>query len=422
MDSLNNPPNDEKKVKSCHVTSLVGTTWIFSTTDINELKTLIARELDTISILITCIQNDSIITDLDEIIDTTSTINLNCIHNGNLCEHSLESIANALIHHLSIDDYRIIYWLEKNITENLIIKKIVQLSWLQSAQNGYNNILYYFLKIDREDEDNIIEKEQSYHILKNILQNNKIDINCTNEMKRTALLFSTVNGHYTSVQLLIQAHADMNLSDACGNFPLLEASCRGYDAIVEYLLIQKVDIHLCSRYGFTPIIEAVNENHFHICSLLIDARVDINKSNKWKNTPLRLAIENNFISITKLLLHSLADTNRIYDNDTVLIQASKNGYYEIVKALCEARTYTDIQDAEGHTALMWGAKKGFHEIVTILCEARAHVDVRDAKGYTALMWGTENGHETVVQILKEKNHTGLPMWKRKSTGSTRDDM
>ena len=113
-----------------------------------------------------------------------------------------------------------------------------------------------------------------------------------------------------------------------------------------------------------------------------------------------------------VFLQQTLDQDR--DVNTALLDASKNGYIEIVKRLLENGADVNHQDGYGLTALMYASKNGHIEVVRLLLENGAKVDIQSTRGRTALMyasWGGHIGHIEIVRALLAAgaNYVKIPL-------------
>ena len=96
-------------------------------------------------------------------------------------------------------------------------------------------------------------------------------------------------------------------------------------------------------------------------------------------------------------------------NLTMLMAASHEGHYKIVKKLLEngASEGINMQDKCGWSALMFAAFTGFSiEVVQLLLQHGADVDLANDDGRTALFMASEKGYVEIVKILL-KNNTNI---------------
>ena len=95
------------------------------------------------------------------------------------------------------------------------------------------------------------------------------------------------------------------------------------------------------------------------------------------------------------------------DCDTELIEASKQGHVDCVRALIKSGGDVNKGDvnryrtrrAGGKTALMHAAGNGHHQCVEVLLEAGADVNVVDSNNETALLLAVEQGQDICVDKL-----------------------
>ena len=76
------------------------------------------------------------------------------------------------------------------------------------------------------------------------------------------------------------------------------------------------------------------------------------------------------------------------------------GYTEIVKLLLEVGMEID-EEYEDETVLMVASRQGYTEIVKLLLGHGVDVNAKDYKGWTALMEAVGKGHIEIVKLLKQ---------------------
>lgn len=91
------------------------------------------------------------------------------------------------------------------------------------------------------------------------------------------------------------------------------------------------------------------------------------------------------------------------EGDTALLEATKNGFMDIVKILLQRGADINLQDAEGWTPLMNACWYGFLDTAVELIENKANLDIQDNNGATAIMYAFNNAHFDIVKVLKDHN-------------------
>mmetsp|Transcript_33557 Transcript_33557/g.56902 ORF Transcript_33557/g.56902 Transcript_33557/m.56902 type:complete len:318 (-) Transcript_33557:178-1131(-) len=115
---------------------------------------------------------------------------------------------------------------------------------------------------------------------------------------------------------------------------------------------------------------------------------------------MHLAAKNRLMPITKLLLNHGADVDaRSKSGNTVLLDVSQWGYYEIVDSLIESKADVNATGKNGITALMQASYYGNTEIVRLLLAHQADANAKAAGGMTSLMFASQNGDLEIAKIL-----------------------
>jgi ankyrin repeat protein len=164
----------------------------------------------------------------------------------------------------------------------------------------------------------------------------------------------TMNGDYDVVELLIKAGADVNFKSVVGwETPLMRAAENGYYEIVVLLLKSGAEVNFKNRNGSIALIKAVDKGNGNekIVQMLIEAGSNVNFQCGWR--------------------------------ETALIQAAKNGYYEIAVLLIKLGANVNLQDIIGKSALMYAVHWNHDKIVKLLMMAKADLNLQNHFGETA---------------------------------------
>ena len=209
---------------------------------------------------------------------------------------------------------------------------------------------------------------------------------------------------------------DVNASDCMGSTALIWATRRGQEEIVKVLLEREdIDPNTAdTKHGRTPLLLAAQNGHEGVVKMLLE-RQDTNPNTantKYGRTPLSWAAENGHEGVVKVLLGrqdtnpNTVDTRR---SRTPLWCAARCGNEEAVKMLLKRQdTNPNTADTEyGRTPLSWAAENGHERVVGALLERQdTNPNTVDTKyGRTPLLWGARRGHEEVVKILLEREGT-----------------
>jgi len=193
----------------------------------------------------------------------------------------------------------------------------------------------------------------------------------------TAAHVAAQGGHLESVNILIDAKADVTILDDEDRTPLLLAVKGNYGEVASVLVEGGADPN-------TPYIDEDGESH----NLLMDS----------------IVVENN--EFATLLISKGAD---IYSEDehkvTTLLQASHRGMTDVVKALLEKHAsggkagWVDSASDEGITPLIASCSEGHIEAARLLIDAKTDVNAKDKDETTSLMAASARGHADIVELL-----------------------
>jgi ankyrin repeat protein len=234
----------------------------------------------------------------------------------------------------------------------------------------------------------------------------------------TAMLYAAREGHVRTLQALIEAHADLDLSDPDGTTPLIVALMNGHWDAAKLLIDAGADVNLWDWWGQSPLYMAVDLN-----TLPTSARVDLPTMDYATGT-----------DIIRLLLAKGANPNvqlklrppfRMVSQDrqsdpmidagvTPLLRAAKAADVPAIKLLLGAGALVDLPNIFGHTALMAACgsgrgnnpTRGGHqteeqaiEAAKLLLAAGANVNARTRDGDTALHGAAIHGWSKLIEVL-----------------------
>ena len=212
----------------------------------------------------------------------------------------------------------------------------------------------------------------------------------------TPLIMALSNGQYDAAAALIEAGADVNLSDKLGRTPLYTAvdnhsmpvsarpSPKEVDEamssldLIKLLLAKGAEVNLQLKNGLpfrtkldrgtngmlgagtTPLIRAAKAADHVAMKLLLE-----------KGADHKLATRN---GVTALMAAAGVGTN---DADTAGRVKPQADIIESIKLCLAAGADINAADTNGRTALFGAAQQGFDKVVQFLAESGANVDVKD---------------------------------------------
>ncbi|XP_063613220.1 ankyrin-3-like [Penaeus indicus] len=109
------------------------------------------------------------------------------------------------------------------------------------------------------------------------------------EAANTPLNYACLGGHIKVVNLLLEKHANPNLSNDSGQTPLHCASFKGFTEIVQKLIEAGADVNAVNAYGYTALHIAVRGGHTSVVEKLARSGADLHIRANNGNTVLHAA-------------------------------------------------------------------------------------------------------------------------------------
>jgi len=138
-----------------------------------------------------------------------------------------------------------------------------------------------------------------------------IDINYTDQYRRTALWFAVHFGYIECATVLLDAKADVNKCDSRLESPILTAAFRGNDEIVGLLIRHNADVCLTDGYLTSPLHYASHFGYLKCVEMLVNANASIEAIDAFGLTPLARSIKCNQHYCVQHLLYSGAKLRKV---------------------------------------------------------------------------------------------------------------
>ena len=285
------------------------------------------------------------------------------------------------------------------------------------------------------------------------------DVNATNKENETALTVACSNKDEDAINVLLNASADLNITDdtfgdtclhtavreECSrevlqaiidhgaevnatnkeNETALTVACSNKDeGAINVLLNASADLNITDdTFGDTCLHTAVREEcSREVLQAIIEHGAEVNATNKENETALTLACINKDESAINVLLNANADPN-IPDNtygDTCLIDASKQECsIEVIQALIDHGADVNATNKEHETALTLACINKDESVINVLLNACANHNIPDNTcGDTSIIDASKNkcsieviqvliDHGADVNATNKKNQTAL---------------
>jgi uncharacterized protein len=219
------------------------------------------------------------------------------------------------------------------------------------------------------------------------------DVNKPEADGTTALHWAVRRGALDSIDLLLQAGAQVSATTRYGVSPLYLAAQKGNAAIVDRLLKAGADARFALPDGETVLMTAARSGNAEAVRLLAAHRADVNfKEPTRGQTALMWAASANNVSATKALLELGADLearSRVNPPDG---SANPN-------ALLQGMAGPTASG--GYTAFLYAARSGAIDAARALLDAGADVNETTPDGTSALVLATINANYELAGMLLE---------------------
>lgn len=274
--------------------------------------------------------------------------------------------------------------------------------------------------------------------------------------RSTALHIAVESGNFRAIQMLLQAGAQVNVTDLSFSTPLHLAAYLGYEEIVQILLLHGADmykqdntgrnsfhlavstgnirliqhfltandeseqniIHVPDAQNWTPLMCACASNHSAVCSFLLSHRADINARNNQGMNAFHLTAFLGSVNVLQELINSSQHSEQILlqainqtdeKNRTPLFHACIEGHLEIALILLRSGANLYHLDNEDQTCLhaMLSSSIILKRHIRLFYHFIQYVDFRsyqDYLGRTLLDLAYLNQLNTIIYLLSLLNY------------------
>jgi ankyrin repeat protein len=213
------------------------------------------------------------------------------------------------------------------------------------------------------------------------------------------LLFAASSGGSPRILYWLLAEHDPNITHEFlgdGTTPLMWSALNNEPLTIQLLLDAGAEINRLDQWGSSALCNAAHHGANDVIALLLNRGADINLGH-----PLGSAAINGQLETVKLLLAAGAEINAIEKEcDTALAQASFPGHTQVIAYLLEQGA--DINAHSHWTPLMTAAFHGQLKAVKLLAKAGANLALTDEEGKTAANLASEQGHDKIAKYLRKK--------------------
>ncbi|KAK3098345.1 hypothetical protein FSP39_018639 [Pinctada imbricata] len=245
-------------------------------------------------------------------------------------------------------------------------------------------------------------KQNDIDSVTRLLSERRVDINCKNNLDRTALHWASANGNLPIIEKLLECGADIEAKDKYGMRPVLWAAWFGHLEALKILINTGATPSCTNKQGMGILHCASQNNHISIMNFIVESleTINVNDVEQMERTALHLAAEAGHLEAVMRLIDMRCDANkRDKAGETAMHLAAKSGRSEIIKKLLILGVVVDDRDGEGQTALHLAGREGHLTTVQVLLDFNAGANSETIKEMCPLHFAVAQGHEDIVMEL-----------------------
>ncbi|XP_048257852.1 ankyrin repeat domain-containing protein 50-like [Haliotis rufescens] len=283
-----------------------------------------------------------------------------------------------------------------------------------AAEKGHIEIVK--LLVDKGGDMSLVDKghENILHlaclcgqieVVKYVLSQDIVDINCRGRKTKTPVMLAARNGHKEVVEILVKKGADLSLAyNAAGSNVLHLACFNGHVDVVKYLLSQgTVNINSRGWRKRTPVMRAAGNGQKEVVELLVKQGADLSLAyNTAGSNVLHLACFKGHVDVVKYLLsQDIVDINsRGLKKRTPVMLAAEKGHKEVVELLVNKGADASLVDNRGNNILHLACLMGQMEVVKyIVSKVIVDVNAKNKKRKTAANIASSQGRGDLMDLL-----------------------
>lgn len=228
------------------------------------------------------------------------------------------------------------------------------------------------------------------------------DVNVAGCRGLTALHRAAFHDQAGAVDLLVEAGANLEATDAVGWAPLHDACAEGSSGAMAALLRHGADSGRLDKKGRAPLHLAAERGHLLAVRALVATGANVGlRYGSNECSPLDVAAVSGHVRVVKAIVPHVSDINAAAsDGRTALHRAAFFNQAGVIDALVRAGADVDACDSECHwTPLHDASSQCSSDAVAVLVAHGANINVMDKEGRAPLHLITEGGHAPAARAL-----------------------
>jgi ankyrin repeat protein len=245
----------------------------------------------------------------------------------------------------------------------------------------------------------------------NVLLEGKADANLQDHSKATPLHYAAMADQTAAVEVLIAAGAKLEIPDDYGRTPLmLCARERGGPQTINIVLEAGADVTATDRYGDDALELAAWRGKEEVVNLLLDAGAKVPGSGPDSQELFRHAADNGLERLFNALVAAGGEPDfKLAAGGTLVHSAAAGGSLQILQGLAARGLDLEARDDYGWTPLHYAARDGRVECVRWLCAKKVPIDARSLMGQTPYNVAVEREMAAAAAALKAAGADTVPI-------------
>lgn len=232
----------------------------------------------------------------------------------------------------------------------------------------------------------------------------KVQIDNINILGKTPLGIATENGQIAFMQLLIQAGANLQITDHENNTLLhLCLLAEQHQSLIFLLEYPDLQLNAPNRFGQTPLIMAAEKNMNASAQALIGKGSAVNVSDNHGWSPLMYAAKKGSEDLLSILIANNADlqAHDLEFKQTPYLVACRSGQIPSMKILLKHGAKSRDVDYYNRTALHIAVEINNIDVVRFVLENDPDLPAKDRFGLSALEWAIVNASAEIVKAIRD---------------------
>ena len=235
-----------------------------------------------------------------------------------------------------------------------------------------------------------------------IIINHDTDVNATNKKNVTALMIACEKGNKDAINLLLDAGADPNISnaddDTCLQYAVYGDCCK---EVLQAIICYGADVNATNKKNVTALMIACYKGNTDTINLLLNSGADHNITDgKGATCILHAILGGCSKDVLETFVNRSVDVNAANKNKvTALMLACEKGKKDIINVLLNAGADPSITDGKGATCIHYAVEGCRKDVLERIVNLGADVNATNKNNITALIIACQKGNVDGISIL-----------------------